>query len=208
MCHLKSALHVLKTSFSGPCILPSRPWSHTTHHLTKPTDSCLPWHVTFLVLKARTCLWKKREALRYRLRSYVYLSDGGKKVGRNVLQVGNFILALWISITRVNDYMHHSEDVFLRVQFIYSVVKIQNFHTLGLKYFKTIQGLKFLKTFTSSKSILNRLVWLVSAGFVLPQLWLIVQEVLRLETSEIWTAAPLFQFVLQQSKSIICSLRH
>ena len=47
---------------------------------------------------------------------------------------------------------------FLRVQFIYSVVKIQNFHTLGLKYFKTIQGLKFLKTFTSSKSILNRLV--------------------------------------------------
>ena len=31
----------------------------------------------------------------------------------NLLQVGNFILALWISITRVNDYMHHSEDVLM-----------------------------------------------------------------------------------------------
>ena len=29
------------------------------------------------------------------------------------LQVWNFILALWISITRVNDYMHHSEDVLM-----------------------------------------------------------------------------------------------
>ena len=35
------------------------------------------------------------------------------RILRNVLQVGNFILALWISITRVNDYMHHSEDVLM-----------------------------------------------------------------------------------------------
>ena len=35
------------------------------------------------------------------------------RILRNFLQVGNFILALWISLTRVNDYMHHSEDVIM-----------------------------------------------------------------------------------------------
>ena len=33
------------------------------------------------------------------------------RIVRNLLQVGNFILALWISISRVNDNMHHPEDV-------------------------------------------------------------------------------------------------
>ena len=36
-----------------------------------------------------------------------------RRILRTVLQVGNFILALWISITRVNDYMHHPEDVLM-----------------------------------------------------------------------------------------------
>ena len=32
---------------------------------------------------------------------------------RTLLQLGYFILALWISITRINDYMHHPEDVII-----------------------------------------------------------------------------------------------
>jgi phosphatidate phosphatase len=32
---------------------------------------------------------------------------------RTLLQFAHFILALWISITRINDYMHHSEDVIM-----------------------------------------------------------------------------------------------
>ena len=36
-----------------------------------------------------------------------------QRIMRNVFQIGNFILALWISITRVNDYKHHVEDVFM-----------------------------------------------------------------------------------------------
>ena len=32
---------------------------------------------------------------------------------RTLLQVGYLILAFWISLTRMNDYMHHSEDVFM-----------------------------------------------------------------------------------------------
>ena len=36
-----------------------------------------------------------------------------RRILRTVLQVGNFILALWISITHVNDYMHHPEDVLM-----------------------------------------------------------------------------------------------
>ena len=32
---------------------------------------------------------------------------------RTLLQVAYFIVALWISITRINDYMHHPEDVIM-----------------------------------------------------------------------------------------------
>ena len=35
------------------------------------------------------------------------------RILRNLLHVGNFILALWISLSRVNDYMHHAEDVIM-----------------------------------------------------------------------------------------------
>ena len=34
-----------------------------------------------------------------------------QRIMRNVFQIGNFVMALWISITRVNDYNHHAEDV-------------------------------------------------------------------------------------------------
>ena len=32
---------------------------------------------------------------------------------RTLLQLAHFILAFWISITRINDYMHHPEDVIM-----------------------------------------------------------------------------------------------
>ena len=32
---------------------------------------------------------------------------------KTLLQVAYFILALWIGITRINDYVHHPEDVIM-----------------------------------------------------------------------------------------------
>ena len=36
-----------------------------------------------------------------------------KKLWRTMLQFTHIILAYWISITRINDYMHHPEDVIM-----------------------------------------------------------------------------------------------
>ena len=36
-----------------------------------------------------------------------------KKLWRTMLQFTHIILAHWISITRINDYMHHPEDVIM-----------------------------------------------------------------------------------------------
>ena len=36
-----------------------------------------------------------------------------KKLWRTMLQFNHFILAYWISMTRINDYMHHPEDVIM-----------------------------------------------------------------------------------------------
>ena len=38
---------------------------------------------------------------------------GNKKLWRTMLQFTHIILAYWISITRINDYMHHPEDVIM-----------------------------------------------------------------------------------------------
>jgi membrane-associated phospholipid phosphatase len=35
------------------------------------------------------------------------------RILRTLLQFAHFILACWISITRINDYMHHPEDVIM-----------------------------------------------------------------------------------------------
>jgi membrane-associated phospholipid phosphatase len=36
-----------------------------------------------------------------------------KRLLRTLLQFAHFILACWIIITRINDYMHHPEDVIM-----------------------------------------------------------------------------------------------
>ena len=57
------------------------------------------------------------------------------RILKNVLQIWNFILAIWISITRVNDYMHHSEDVLMGA--IFGIICA--FITLFENYSKMIQ---------------------------------------------------------------------
>ena len=53
------------------------------------------------------------------------------RILRYLLQVGNFILALWISLSRLSDYMHHSEDVImgsiLGVLCVFIVIYDENF---------------------------------------------------------------------------------
>ena len=74
----------------------------TLHHTLQNQQILVsPRHVTFLVLKAQTWLWNKREALRYRLRLYIYLSDGGKKVGRYVSK-SSILQDEFISVLNLN----------------------------------------------------------------------------------------------------------